>query len=332
MRPRKRDRNLPPCVYLKHGAYWYVKAGKWTRLASDLGDALQVYAKLAAPRGGGMVDLIERAHPHIIKDVAENTRKQYDQARRALASILLEFSPRQVLPRDVAAIKTHYADRPNMGNRLLSYLRMVFALAVEWQEVDSNPCVGIKRHAEAKRSRYLNDAEFTAIRAAAGDSLLAVIDVAYLTGQRIMDVLRIRLDDITTDGIQFRQQKTKQRLLVSASPDLNDAIQRAKALPRKATSVYLFSTARSSTPYAYSTVRDMWNRAVSAAGIQDATLHDLRAKALTDAKRQGKNAVALGGHSDPRMTERYIRQRETTIAEPPSFRQPLDSIRQKHSK
>ena len=43
---------------------------------------------------------------------------------------VITLAPGQVLPRDVAAIKTHYADRPNMGNRLLSYLRMVFALAV----------------------------------------------------------------------------------------------------------------------------------------------------------------------------------------------------------
>ena len=38
---------------------------------------------------------------------------------------------------------------------------------------------------------------------------------------------------------------------------------------------------------------------ISADGVRDAHLHDQCTKSLTDAKRQGKNAQALGGHSSP---------------------------------
>ncbi|MHB1657153.1 MAG: hypothetical protein ACYCSZ_12395 [Burkholderiales bacterium] len=62
------------------------------------------------------------------------------------------------------------------------------------------------------------------------------------------------------------------------------------------------------------------------AKVEDTTFHDLRAQSLTDAKSQGKNAVALGGHADPQMTERYIRQRSTIVAEPASFRQQLEKL------
>ena len=41
--------------------------------------------------------------------------------------------------------------------------------------------------------------------------------------------------------------------------------------------------------------------------------------ALTDAKKQGKDARKLGGHAEPRMTDRYIRQREYEVAEPPTM-------------
>ena len=273
-----------------------------------------------------MVDLIERAHQQITRNISTNTLKQYDQAKHTLQNILAEYAPSQVLPRDVAAIKNHYADRPNMGNRIISYLRMVFALAVEWQEVDSNPCIGIKRHAEKKRDRYLTDDELTAIRHQSTPNLRAIIDIAYLTGQRIGDILAIRLSDVTDEGIQFRQQKTKQRLLVSMTPELKTAIEIAKALPRHVRGMTLFCTMRGGRPYSYGTVRDMYNRATSLAKIEDTTFHDLRAKSLTDAKSQGKNAVALGGHADPQMTERYIRQRATIVAEPASFRQPLEKL------
>jgi integrase len=78
---------------------------------------------------------------------------------------------------------------------------------------------------------------------------------------------------------------------------------------------------RGGRPYAYSTVRDMYDAAAIKAKVEDTTFHDLRAKSLTDAKRDGKNPTALGGHSSPAMTARYLRNHETVLADPPSFRQ-----------
>lgn len=67
--------------------------------------------------------------------------------------------------------------------------------------------------------------------------------------------------------------------------------------------------------------KDMWDRACKAARVDDAHLHDLRAKAITAVNRQGKNAQALGGHATEAMTKRYIRARDTIFATPPSLRQ-----------
>ncbi len=319
---RKSDVHLPPCVYLKHGAYWHVKGGKWTRLGADLRSALAEYARVhsAAPNGA-MAALIDRAMVEILRDVRDSTAKQYRRAAQDLKHALTEFRPEQVEPRDVAKLKVGWAKTPNMANRRLSLLRQVFALAVEWQIVDSNPCVGVRRHKEKKRDRYLTDAEYAAIWQAGSPSLRAAMDIAYLTGQRISDVLRIRMADVSAEGISFRQGKTAARVLVRMTPDLAEAVAAAKELPRPVRGLTLLCTLRGGRPYAYATVRDMWNRACEAAGVSDAHLHDLRAKSLTDAKAQGKNAQALGGHTTEAMTLRYIRQRETVVAEPPRFRQ-----------
>ena len=40
------------------------------------------------------------------------------------------------------------------------------------------------------------------------------------------------------------------------------------------------------------------------------TFHDIRPKALTDAKQKGMDAQTLAGHSSQTMTEHYIKQRE----------------------
>ncbi len=331
MRPRKKDRHLPACVYRRHGAYWLVKAGKWMRLGSELPEALTEYARLAQRPTGAMADLIDRAIAHIEPKLAANTRAQYRLAATRLKDILAEFRPDQVLPRHVAAIKAHYATTPNMGNRILSVLRQVFALAVEWQEVDSNPCIGIRRHAEARRTRYLTDAEYQAIRQAACPTLAAIMDVAYLTGQRIGDVLGIRLADIEDGGILFQQQKTGARLRVAMTDDLRQAVTAARALRTTVKGMTLFHNRRGGR-YAYGTIRDMWDRACAKAGIEDAHLHDLRAKALTDAKRESKDPQTLAGHTNPAMTQRYIRQREIPTAQPPSFGQLADLFGQKFAK
>lgn len=321
MKPRKADRHLPACVYHKHGAYWYVKKGKWERLADNLPEALQAYALLASPTPGtGMADLIDKALAHMAKDLSENTLKQYRLAAKRLKQILVEFSPEQVRPKHVAAIKAELADTPNMANRILSFLRSVFQFAVEWQIVESNPCIGIKRHRETARDRYITDAEFAAIRAQAVDWLIPIIDMCYLTAQRINDVLTIRLSEITAEGISFQQQKTGNKLLVRMTPDIEQTIANAKATKAKSrvASIYLFS-ARAGKAREYRTVRDKWDEACAAAGVADAHLHDLRAKGMTDTERQGNNAQTLGGHSDRRTTQIYIRLRDTPTADPPAL-------------
>lgn len=330
MRPRKKDRNLPACMYLRHGSYFLVKRGKWTNLGRDYAKALQEYALLTNPKGGGMAELIDEVLRHVSPSLAENTVKQYTIAADRLKAILLEFAPEQVRPMHVAAIKTEHSKTPAMANRLLSFLRVVFQYAVEWQRVESNPCVGIKRHKEQARGRYMTDAEYLSIRSAAEHKAIpAIMDLCFLTGQRIGDILSLRNDQISKDGISFVQQKTGAKLLVQMTPDLKAAIALARAShPQKigpaGAYLTLFYT-RGGKPYSYGTIRDAFDRAKEAAGVKDVTLHDLRAKALTDANQEGHDAQKLGGHTDRRMTERYIRQRQIPVAAgPKSVRKKVD--------
>ena len=75
MRQRKQQRQLPACVYQKHGAYWLVKRNKWHRLAADLPTALAEYARLHEQKHGGMPALIEQAIPTITAGKAASTQK-----------------------------------------------------------------------------------------------------------------------------------------------------------------------------------------------------------------------------------------------------------------
>lgn len=319
MRPRLTDRHLPACVYLKSGSYYLVKRGKWTRLGGDLTAALKAYAQFVDTPSGGMGELIRMAMPSITLHVAENTRKQYDLVARKLINIFQEFAPHQVLPKHIAQMRRELAVTPNMTNRMLSVLRMVFDYAVEEQLVDGNPCIGIKRLAEGKRDRLLSPREYEAIHAVAPPRLQIVMDLLRLTGQRVTDVLRIRYADLSEEGIAFKQQKTGAKLVVRWSPELREVTERARLLDDHIRALTLLH-GRGGKPVDYRSTHDQWVTACAKAKVEDADLRDLRPMAATAAKLQGVDPTALLGHTSPAMTKRYLRNKEAPLVSGPSFR------------
>jgi integrase len=313
-------------VYFRHGAYWHVKRGKWTRLGSSLEGALAEYARIYETPEGSMAELIDTALAHIRPTLKRSTATQYEGAARKLKKMLVQFSPEQVKPKHIAAIKLQMSKTPNMANRCLSLLRQVFHFALEQQLIESNPAVGIRRHIEPKRTRLISMTEYEAIYAKAGPRLQVVMDLLIRTGQRVNDVLSIRRADLTEEGIRFVQQKTGAKLIVHWTPELRAVVERAKTLHGNVRALTLLHNRRGKRPD-YRTVALQWTTACEAAGVADAHLHDLRAVALTAARQQGLNATGLAGHSSPAQTARYLRDRQEPIAEAPSFgqsnRQPL---------
>ena len=323
MRPRKTDRHLPACVYHRHGAYWLVKQGKWTRLGTTLQEALASYASQVDPAPqGSMPALIDEALAVMRPRLSKNTVKQYADAAKKVKPIFAEFCPEQVQQRHIAQVKLTFADTPAMANRCLSLLRSVFAYALEQQLIDSNPAVGVKRHLEKKRERLITMAEFQAIRDKAGARLQIIMDLLFVTGQRVNDVLSIRYSQISERGIEFRQQKTGAKVLVNA-PELAGIIERAKSLHGNVRALTLLHNRRGRAPD-YSTVKLQWEKARKAAKVEDATLRDIRAMSLTAAKAQGLDATALAGHSSPAMTQRYLRDKRVPAVTGPSIGQVLD--------
>lgn len=320
MRPRKKDRHLPACMYQRGPSYYYVKHGKWTGLGKDYPTALLQYAKLTNSDAlGGMAGLIDEVLKHIAPKKAENTMIQYRAAGERLKLMLAEFEPHQVLPRHVAAIKLHMAPTPNMANRVISFLRVVFNYALEKGVVDSNPCTGIRRHAEGKRDRYITDQELQNLLEHCSEYMRVIFEMCYLTGQRIGDVLAIRLADISDEGISFVQQKTGAKLVVNMTSDIDALVRRAKALPRRVRGLTLFCARAGGKPVSYASCKQAFAEAREKAGLENVKIHDLRAKSLTDTKRQGNDAQKLGGHTDAKMTARYIRAREVDRADPPTM-------------
>lgn len=318
MRPRKTDRHLPNCVYLKHGSFYYVKKGKWTRLGGDLHAALVEYARIVALPENGMGALIDKALPSITAKVSESTRKQYLFCARRLQSIFAEFRADQVKHGDIVRMLDAFTDKPAVGNRLLTVLRLTFQWAMDRELIEQNPCVSVKRLIQPKRDRLISADEYAAIYQHCAPWLQCVIDLCYLTGQRIGDVLTIQRAHLRDDGIYFQQQKTGKQLIIGWTPELKGVVERAKSTTGIVKNMTYLVAGRGGMLRAHSNVWKSFKLAAKKAGVENVTLHDLRAMAGTEADRQGIDPTALLGHTDRRTTAIYLRDKTAKVVSGPS--------------
>ncbi len=313
-RPKKTDRDLPACVYRKHGAIYLVKAGKWIRLGETVSEAMQAYTKALDTPRDGMPGLLNRWFEDM-EFSSPATRKNYFFSVKRLSKIFAKLSPDDVTARDIQVMMHHFRAKPAMANLLRNVLTLSLDFAFLEGVVDRNVARDVRPFKTTARDRYLTDAEFGAIQSKATPTLKVVMSLCYLTGQRIADILAIRYADIGEEGIAFRQQKTKNRLVVAWSSDLRVAVECAKMLHHSVKGLTLLHT-RKGTPFSYATIRTLWDRARKAAGVQDAHIHDIRAKAATDANQQGQDSKTLLGHTSESSHRRYLRSKEVPVATP----------------
>jgi integrase len=195
----------------------------------------------------------------------------------------------------------------------------VFKLAIRWGWCERNPTREISRNAERERTRYLEDAELVALRDAADEKYRALIDLAYLTSLRKSDLLALRLSDLTEAGIRVTQKKTGKAQLFEWTPALREVIDRIKKLRRRVSTMHLFAGS-TGKPLCVASLDKAWAKIKERAGLADADIHfhDLRAKALTDAKEKGgiDYAQLLAGHASVVMTERYVKVRSVQKVQP----------------
>lgn len=309
-------RHLPRWMHEKHGAYYLVRNNKWTRLAGNLHDALVEYARLTAgPNDGAIGDLVSKTLADMKLTVAPSTFKNYTTCSRRVLEFFAEFTPQQIKPYNVASFLDDNKKTPSMANLLRSFLKGMFQRAVRWGMVEANPVRDIEQFKTRKRDRYITADEYKRIHDNASPTLQCLMDIAYITGQRMGDCRHIKYSDISEAGVFIKQQKTKARVLIAMTPDLAEVIARARAIHQSVKGLTLFHR-RDGSPIPYNTLYGHWARACAAAKVEDANFHDIRAAAATDAKAQGLDSKTLLGHTTESSHNRYLRSKETKVATP----------------
>lgn len=299
----------------KHGAYYYQTSTtprRWIRLHTDLARARVLWAEIenqGIEVGVSVPIAIDRwLASAAAQDRAASTRRVYENVAKQLRQVFADFQLAEVEPHHIAQwLDNHHSKAmANMGKALLNN---VFNAAVRQGAISSNPARDIRDLPTKARDRYITDAEYLAIRQHADPLLRVAMDISYLTGARISDVCKIKLADITEEGLFIEQKKTGKRQRFTMTSALREALDAARALPRPVRGLTLLCT-RSGQSYDPKSFRNYWPDACRAASVENAHFHDIRAKAATDAKKLGMDYQKLLGHTNKAMSDRYIRLRE----------------------
>lgn len=326
-RPRKSGSTLPPCVRERHGAYHFFRPGisrKLCRVDEGIPVMLEALAKLLRelddkPEEKGMPRLcrewkkapgefgLQRYRPKV--------RKEYERMLDHIAHWFANFEPHQVKPHHIAKVlDTKFHDKPRTANAYKALLSLLFKFAIRHNRATVNPCASdlLSGMRENKRNRYINDEELSNIRKNGGVRLGLFIDLATITGQRVGDLIALNWSNVTDKGIVLTQSKEGARVAIAMTDQLRETLDGLRGnITRLPTAPVL--TTQTGDRYTYSGLHSAWKRACDKAGVKNAHIHDLRRKALTDARDQmGKEAAqALAGHKSQAMTAHYYE--ETTL-------------------
>lgn len=338
MRPT-RNKNLPLGMRARHrGAvtYYFLEIGgkprKEVALGKDYVLAIQKWAELTVSNGPGNALITFRyAAERYIREVLPTKAPETQKDNlRELNQLYKFFDDPPVQLDHIEPINIRqYLDwrKPTLvrANREKALFSHIWNFAREAGLTNlQNPCAGVRNNKESGRSAYIEDAVFKMVWDAADAPLRDALDLAYLTGQRPADVLKLSQSDIVDDAIVVVQNKTGKRLRIAIEGDLKTVIDRIKR--RKVMGMALINTMQGH-PLSKTMLRGAFDRArdiatannpAMEAQIRAFQFRDLRAKAGTDKEESSGMSAAKDqlGHANESMTAHYVRHRRGKLVKP----------------
>lgn len=305
---------LPRLRWKGNAAYFDTqqRPRKWIALGSHWPTAHKRYLELIqTPPRVGTVDAALAAHLSAIAGrLTVGTKGMYRAWRMHLSAVFGH------LPLDVvtqADILRYLDDCPRTSGRgEIAVLSGAYRWAMRHGLVTANPCVGARSdRPRARRCRYLSRDELAAVRKHCAPLMQTAIDLAYLTGLRVSELIALRWEDFGLGHVQRLKDGHRSRYRMTA--DLRSVLAGARALQADPNQ---FVLAHKGAPLNRHTVGWWWRKACRLAGVTDAHWHDIRAKAATDHDAAGGDATALLGHRSRQTTATYLRGRQIQQIEP----------------
>lgn len=198
-------------------------------------------------------------------------------------------------------------------SRKLNSVKSFFKYLNKEGVVESNPSSDVKHPKyETKPPRVLSPLEYRALRDVCKDDtrIYSIVQLLLQTGIRIGELANIQLQDISLEksNLKIRAYESHDARKVPLNDAAKEAIKSyVKVRPKtKNTTLYITKTGN---PFLVRNIRASINRYFDIAGIEDATVNDLRNTFIVEQLKSGIPIVELSeivGHKRLSTTEKYL--------------------------
>lgn len=327
-RPRSKDKDLPPFLHRKpdgsfyfrgpilgkvtfHGfkerqreavieAYWKFRTKNDQGEAGTFGELLDAY--LTHPRGLAAVP-------------AQSTRDEYDRmapiAREKWGKDRYAMTDAEAVtdPKVLKAVTfddflaTRRGKRGAVSdNRLVRFVSTVFAFAIKRSMTAHNPTVGVEFNSERPRQTEADLDALQKVIAAANPAMRLMCELASVTSMDQGAIRQLLIHQVG-DMLDGTRRKTGISVEWEITPYLRDIFERAKALPGRHKSLYVFPK-RNGQPYSMREFQDAFRYAKKKADVTF-QFRDIRKWNIRQARAEGQDPQEFAGHADRRTTDRH---------------------------
>lgn len=318
-RTRKTNKHLPRRMYgPKHGSYWFVdRKNVWHKLGGDYSLALKRYAGFHETIGketiGALITSYEiEVLPKQAPDTIIARKKEFKWLRPVFG---------HMLPKDLEAHHAWRYFQERGANRTarkeVSALSAVMTWARREGVVRENPILKVGFPTSKPRDRYVEDAEYVAVRSTSTLMVAYAMDISLITAARQKDILGLDRKQVTAGKLNIAQSKTGKKINYPFVGSLEETIEAALAVGPQVRQYVIVN--RQGRRYTRDGFQSQWQRGMKKALrlklIESSfTYHDIRAKSLSDADDL-ETARIRAGHSDSKITQAVYRRKpdEATV-------------------
>ena len=198
------------------------------------------------------------------------------------------------------------------ANRLIQNLHAIFNKGIEWGLCDKNPCIGIKKHKEKSRDRYVDTKEMNIFLKTVEEEPNKMIADFFLTclytGARKGNVLSMKWENINFKDKMWYVPDTKNGEPQNVPLD-DIAIEVLNRRKENNSTKWVFPSELSASGH-LEEPKKVWHRIVKKAGIRNLRIHDLRRTLGSWMANNGETLHVIGGtlgHKSPSSTRIYSR-------------------------
>ena len=177
----------------------------------------------------------------------------------------------------------------------------------EWGVMDRNPIRRLRKNKTPPRERYESDDEYDLVYGMALPMYQCVMGLALLTGLRRGDILGLKRENLTEEGIVVKTGKTGAALLFEWTPELRSIVRRAQKIKPQVRQWIVCN--RKGKQFTKNGFDSVWNRLMAKAvdnGMERFQFRGLRRKSATDEPDE-KAAQERLGHASAEITNRVYR-------------------------